>query len=271
MAKKFEYKLPKHEVLYGVEVPIGDLKIDDKAQRTLNKKRAEQLADTFVPEAVGTIIVSERESGGKYIIDGQHRWYASKLKGLESVVCEVHKGLTQVDEATLFLIKNRESSRPSALDEYHIGLTGNIPLFVETDKAIRSRGLTMGSSSANTIGAVSGVLRITDKYGPEILERTLAIAEGAWGRNPETWDGMLPGGISEVIGRHSDKITSDEDLAHRIGSRMPAFRWKGEVQSQSSGGGARHSGTGGRIMTCYHMIIEVWNRGRRSPATRIEV
>lgn len=271
MAKRYEYQLPEHEVLYGIEVPIDDLKIDPEAQRTLNKRRAERLAEDFVPEAVGTIIVSERESGEKFIIDGQHRWWASKLKDKKTVVCEIHKGLNQAEEATLFLIKNRESSRPSAMDEYRIGLTGGIPLFVDTDNVIHKHGLSLGSSSANTIGAVNGVLRITGKYGAETLDRTLAIAEGAWGRSAETWDGMLLGGIGEFLGRHSDKITSDEDLAQRIGKWNPAWKWKGEVHARSTGGGTKHSGTGGRVMTCYHIVVDVWNRGRRSEATRIEI
>ncbi|MFW0790849.1 DUF6551 family protein [Gordonia sp. CPCC 205333] len=271
MANKYEYKLPEHAVEYGETVPTTDLKIDPQAQRTLNEKRAQKLAEEFIPEAVGTIIVSERDNGDKFIVDGQHRWRASQLLGRDSVVCEIHHGLTQTEEAILFLIKNRESSKPSAIDEYQIGLTGGIPLFVDTEKILKSHGLSMGTTSVNTVGAVNGVLRITDKYGPDVLHRTLTIAEHAWGRTAETWDGMLLGGIGEVVGRHGEQIQNDEELAKKIGKKGPAFQWKANVHALSTAGGTQHSGTGGRVMTCYSLIIQTWNKGRRSEASKIVV
>lgn len=271
MAKSYEYVLRKHDVDYGVRVPIDDLTIDKQAQRTLNERRAQKLASEFIPEAVGTIIISQRENGDKFIVDGQHRWRASQLLDYDTVVCEVHKGLTQTEEAILFLIKNRESSRPSALDEYKIGLTGGIPLFVDTEAVLQKHGLAMGATSVNAVGAVNGVLRITDKYGADILNRTLDVAEEAWGRTPETWDGMLLGGLGEFLGRHGEQITSDSELARKVGKKAPAWKWKSEVHALSTAGGTQHSGTGGRVMTCYHQIVNLWNKGRRSEATKIVI
>ncbi|WP_342660401.1 hypothetical protein Rruber_00235 [Rhodococcus ruber] len=269
MGTKYEYKLPKHPVDYGVEVKVADLRIDPQAQRTLNERRAQKLADEFIAEAIGAIIVSERANGDMYIVDGQHRWRASQLLGRETVMCEVHRGLTQTEEAVLFLIKNRESTRPSAIDEYVIGLTGGIPLFVDTEKTLVAHGLKMGTTSANSVGAVNGVLRITDKYGAETLDRTLTVAEMAWGRVPATWDGMLLGGIGEFLGRHGAMVNDDNELAKKIAKAGHAEGWRGKVHSISSAGGTQHSGTGGRVMTCYHLLVQQWNKGRRSEATKI--
>lgn len=268
MAAKYQYKLPEHEVDYGVPVKVADLKIDPQAQRTLVEKRAQRLADEFIPAAIGTIIVSERENGEKYIVDGQHRWRACQLLGQEYVMCEVHRGLTQTEEAVLFLIKNRESARPAAIDEYVIGLTGGIPVFVDTEKVLVAHGLKMGNTSVNSIGAVNGVLRITDKYEAETLDRTLTVAEKAWGRSADTWDGMLLGGIGEFLGRHGSMV-NDEELAKKIAKAGSAAGWRGNVHSISTAGGTQHSGTGGRVMTCYHLIVHQWNKGRRSEATKI--
>lgn len=271
MAKSYEYKLPDHPVDYGVEVATADLKIDPQAQRTLNERRAQKLAETFIAKAVGTIIVSKRANGDMYIVDGQHRWRASQLLGINTVMCEVHHGLSQMEEAILFLIKNRESTRPSALDEYQIGLTGEIPLFVDTQEILDKHKLAMGTTSVNAIGAVNGVLRITEKYGADVLDRTLSVAEGAWDRTPETWDGMLLGGLGEFIGRHGDQVTDDDELAKKIGKKAPSWKWRSEVHALSTAGGTQHSGTGGRVMTCYHLIVTTWNKGRRSEATKIVV
>lgn len=261
MASKYQYVLPKHKVDYGVEIPIPELKIDPQAQRTLNEKRAQGIADNLVREAVGSIVVSERNDGSKYIVDGMHRKRACELEGIQSMIAEVHQGLNQQEEATLFLIKNREANKPNPLDEYKVGLTAGIPLFVDTEKVLQKHSLEMRSTSANSIGAVAGVLRITERYGAEILDRTLGVAEKAWGRNASTWDGMLLGGIGMFLGRHS--VTDDEELAKKIAKKGPAERWIGNVHALATSGGLHHSGTGSRVSVCYQMIIREWNKGRR--------
>lgn len=258
---RYAYWLPTHEVDYGVTVAVADLKIDPQAQRSLNEKRAQMIADALVPEALGSIVVSQRPSGEYYVVDGMHRKRVCELVGLDTMTAEVHRGLTQQEEAILFLIKNRESNKPNALDEYKVGLTAGLPLFVDTDKVLDAHGLEMGSTTSSSIGAVAGVLRITENYGPEVLDRTLTVAEGAWGRAATTWDGMLLGGIGMFLGKHGD-VVNDADLAMKIAKTGPAGAWVGKVHALASGGGLHNSGTGSRVSTCYGLIKSVWNKGK---------
>jgi hypothetical protein len=269
MVSKYHYELRKHRVEFGVEMAVGDIEVDPQAQRTLNEKRAQYMADNFVEEAVGTLVVSQRADGRKFIVDGMHRKRVLGLRGIEKATCEVHHDLSQTEEAVLFLIKNRESSGPSAIDEYKIGLTGGIPLFVDTEQVLNAKGLSVGATSTNSVGAVNGILRITDKYGPDVLKRTLDVAEEAWGRTPETWDGMLLGGLGMFLGKHGAQVDSNKELAKRLAKRGQAYHWKSIVHSLSTHGGTTHSGTGGRVSICYGEIVKVWNKSRRSEATKI--
>ena len=154
-------------------------------------------------------------------MDGLHRKRVFELVGISHITCEVHHGLSQQEEAILFLIKNRESNKPSAFDEYTVGLTANLPLFVDTNKVLQAHSLSVGSSSANMIGAVAGVLRITELYGPDVLDRTLSVAEAAWGRTKATWDGMLLGGLGKFLGIHGTIVNDRELAAKRRSSPMP--------------------------------------------------
>src|SRR4030095_1274561 len=258
---KYQYILADHPVEHGVSVNVDSLKIDPNAQRALSEKRAQAIVDEFVPEAVGSIVVSERKNGKRYIVDGMHRHRDIQLRGEKTIVAEIHKGLTQKEEAMLFLIKNRETKGPSAFDEYRIGLTAKLPLFADTQRALDAHGLTVGSTSTNTVGAVNGILRITNTYGAEILDRTLRVAEKAWGRSPATWDGMLLGGIGQFLGRHGD-IVDDEELASKMAKAGPAQAWIGKVCSLATAGGMHHSGTGSRVATCYTLLLAHWNRGK---------
>jgi hypothetical protein len=142
---RYSYDLPVHHVNYGVEVKISDLKIDSEAQRTLNEGQAQSIANNLVKEAIGPIVVSKRANNDLYIVDGQHRWRVCALAGIRTIRAEIHEGLNQPQEAVLFLIKNRESHKPRPLDEYRVGLTGKVPLFVDTDRVL-SRRTTSGSA-----------------------------------------------------------------------------------------------------------------------------
>ncbi|MEU2722755.1 DUF6551 family protein [Streptomyces smyrnaeus] len=253
---------------YGIELPITKLNIDPQAQRTLNERRSQTIAKNLVREAIGSIIVSERSDGEFYIVDGQHRWRACALAGIPTIRAEVHHGLTQAQEAILFLIKNRESHKPRPIDEYHVGLTGGVPLFVDTDRILEKHGLSLGSSSTNSVGAVSGVLQIVDRYGATVFDRTLTVAEEAWGRSAETWDGMLLGGIGAFLGRWGD-LVDDKELARKIINMGTAAKWRSEILSQSSRGGFNNSGTGSRVTTAYRLVATAWNKGRKAE-NRIE-
>ncbi|BBY01512.1 hypothetical protein [Mycobacterium seoulense] len=150
-----------------------------------------------------------------------------------------------------------------------IGLTGGIPLFVDTEETLVAHDPNIGATSANSVRAINGVLRITDKYGAETLDRTLTVAEKAWGYTAATWDGMLLGGIGKFLGRHGALVDNDDELAKKTAKARHAEAWRGKVHSISSAGGTQHSGTGGWAMTCYNLLVQQWSKHRRSEAIKI--
>lgn len=275
MPSQYDYALNAHDVQCH-KVKVADLNIDLEVQRTANKQRIDKIAAKFVPEAVGTLVVSERKipvgtlapAGRRqlvkrklYVVDGQHRLEVLKLLGIEEVWAEVHYGLTQEDEAVLFMIRNRETQAPNAVDEYRIALKGEVKLFVDTDKVIRDHGLSMGTSSTNVIGAVRGVVKIVDQHGPDVLSRCLDIAEASWGRTAESWDGMILGGLSMFVARYGD-VADEAELVRKLRVKTAAH-WKREIndKAKSDAGG---SGTGSRNYAALNLIKEAYNLRRRA-------
>ncbi|QKG24313.1 hypothetical protein ACTIVE_5956 [Actinomadura verrucosospora] len=192
-----------------------------------------------------------------------HRCHACKLAGVTSIKAEIHHGLDQQQEAVLFLIKNRESAKVSTLDEYKVGLTAGDALCVAVDATLQKHALKLGGSSTNSVGAVSAVLRITGRYGEDVLDRTLSIAEKAWGRSKESWDGMLIGGLALFLSRHGDDI-DDDVLAQKMQKEGLAGYWRAKVLTVSSNGGYNNSGTGSRESACYQLVRDAWNKGRKA-------
>lgn len=260
---RYTYELPEHVVEYGVKVKISELKVDTEAQRSLNEARAKGIAKGIIPDALGSIVVSQRPNGDRYVVDGMHRCRACDIAGIETITAEIHHGLDQQQEAVLFLIKNRESAKVSTLDEYKVGLTAGDALCVSVDRVLQKHSLKLGGSSTNSVGAVSAVLRIASRHGEDVLDRTLSIAEQAWGRAKESWDGMLIGGLALFLSRHGDDI-DDEALAQKMMKEGLAPFWRAKVLTVSSNGGYNNSGTGSRETACYQLVRDAWNKGRKA-------
>lgn len=260
---KYEYTLPPHKVEHAT-LPLDTLLIDPQAQRAKSMPRIKRLATHFMPQAAGTLVVSERDDGSRYLVDGMHRREAGVLAGVSELPCEIHYGLTQQDEAQLFLIKNREGTKPSAADEYHIGLTAGLPIYVDTQSVLEKMDLKVGNgTSANQVGAIAGVINIVDRYDAETLERTLRVAEMAWSRDKGAcWDGTLVGGLGMFVGRHPE--VDDIQLAEKIGRHGNTVKWIGDVMGRATMYGQQHAGGGGRVGAMYHLVVEVWNIRRRS-------
>jgi hypothetical protein len=262
---RYEYDLAEHRVELLDAVRLADLRVDPDAQRILNERRAQRLADRFLPEAAGAVVVSRRGDGSLYLVDGQHRVRGALLAGVPTLPAEVHHDLSRRDEATLFLLKNREGVRPSALDEYRVGLTAGLPLFTDTDAELQRRDLTAGSTGPHTVGAVSGVLRLTEQYGPATLGRTLDVALAAWGRSDgRCWDGTLLGGVGTFLGKHGEDVDDDALLARKIAKRGTAHQWIGATVQQASAFGTQQAGGAGRLSACYRLVVSAWNAGRRT-------
>lgn len=98
-AKRGDTARPKY-----IKINSRDLLIPEHAQRKFNIHHGDNLAAHFTMEKYKPIDVSFR-NGKYYVIDGQHRLYAMKKcnGGDCSILCYVHYGMTEHDEAMFFL------------------------------------------------------------------------------------------------------------------------------------------------------------------------
>jgi hypothetical protein len=171
-----------------VTVRLGDLRISQRAQRSIINTWTTHLSNAFDLNLVGTLTVSHRE-GVFWILDGQHRFvalrkYVQDQFGDEwadwTVVCDVFEGLDEEDEAHLFLeLNNRRSV--SAFDKFKVGVTAELPEPTDIDRVVRASGLTVAKGKRpNTISAV-GALQFVYRLGDApLLRLTITAIANAW-------------------------------------------------------------------------------------------
>lgn len=258
----YPYSLDSHEIRFA-QLSKKQLRVDLAVQRDASIPHVDKMSGTnWQPMAAGTLVVNRRKNGEYYIVDGQHRWLAAPDDFL--FMCEVHEGLDPSEEATLFLIKNRESKKPNPKAEWKLGLKAGLPLFLDTRDVLEKYNLSLGypppGEDMLVIRAISGVLAVTAQSGVEVLDKTLSTLQVAFKRDVNGFDGQLIGGMARFIVKHPEV-----DLA-KLGWKMSledARRWVAAVHARASDQGLHYSGTGSRKIAAYQLILECWNKGRR--------
>lgn len=197
-------------------IPLDDLKVDaPKRQRKLRTRRVNQIYRKFDPNALGQGTVSERDNGDLILLDAQHRLEAMRkrindgLPAPSALECRVFKGLTEEEEARLFLTIN-ETNRPSMLDRWFPRIAaGDEELVGEIATALDKWGWEVsGTTGRGKITAVAS-LEWVAREGVEVCERldadinlvdlVLQVITDAWGHESANVNGDLLRGIGALL------------------------------------------------------------------------
>jgi hypothetical protein len=155
---------------------VDDLEVDPAYQRGLDQRRADEIAKTFEPARLGTVVVSRREDGTNVVIDGQTRCAGACGAGHGDTLvrCEVFTGLTRQKEAELFLKLNNGRKPVGALDKYKARLVAEEPVAMEIERIVRGRKLRIGvGQRARVIQAIHAVESVHRRQ--KNLGRTLDV------------------------------------------------------------------------------------------------
>ena len=118
-------------------IPIDLLDVDYAYQR-VRTSHVNEIHDEWDNDQCDYLIVSYRDDKF-YIIDGQHRYYAALMKGIENLPCIIRTGLAMEDEARIFVKMNTSRKPLKPYDTYKANIAnGNesIPE-VKTDMGVK--------------------------------------------------------------------------------------------------------------------------------------
>ncbi len=148
-------------------LPLRELHVDERYQRTLNKRAVERVAKNWSWPACGVLLVSRRPDGRYYIFDGQHRWESAKAsagakwgKEIEALPCLVFNDLSFKDEAKGFLGANTERRAMYVAQQYNALIVAGDPMALKARELVQvaKREVAMGAGP-KTISCISGIIR----------------------------------------------------------------------------------------------------------------
>lgn len=172
-------------------VNINALVNDEEYQRAIVPKRLVAMKNQWDPGRFLPIVVNRRAGEDMFhVVDGHHRVetirrlpddIAKDLRG--AIPATIREGLSQQQEAALFVSLQRDHKNPTLLEEFRAQIVGGIPEALAIQHVVRSAGLevaTPSSQGAGNIKAISALRTIYRRNGAEGMKTVLAISRGAW-------------------------------------------------------------------------------------------
>ncbi len=215
---------------YQKSVSLDAVIVDQRVQRTEgpDQRRVDKMASMFNPDALGVLILSEREDGTLVCLDGMHRCLSARKAGHTALMeSKVFTGLTLPEEASLFLLYN-DKKDPSAVSKFNARVVAGDPVAQEIDRIVRSHGWKVSVSThpgcINAINKTENVYRtgagsVANGEHPDILDRVLSIITAAWGYDQHGVHQAMLAGVAQVIGRFGTMVDSDKMVAEIGGTR----------------------------------------------------
>lgn len=163
---------------FGVEmwIPTEQLMIDEETQRGIMISQVEKIINEFNPSSLGRITVSKRKDG-YYVTNGQHRLIALRKIGIDKAPCivienphEEEKDIKRFD-AINFLEINQNSQAVRAIDKYRIGVSAQLPDWLNVKQVIEENGLRAGTTR-NSVNALACIHRyINSSKNPKTITK----------------------------------------------------------------------------------------------------
>lgn len=247
-------------------VNIADIKIDPEAQRELLPGWVKARVGGFDPDKLGTITVNRRDGGELHAIDGQHRVELLRAVGWgdQSIFATYFEGLTQAEEAALFLALN--DNRPvSTFAKFKPRVTAGEAVASDIQRIVNLAGFAIAKNAAT--GHITAVASLEYVYrggrgssakgGPAALAKTLKTIDAAWGREAANFNGHVIEGVGLVHLRYAS--VNQEALV----AKLTALR--GGAAGLVAKGGQARDVRGGRMGFCVAgVIVDLYNKGRRA-------
>jgi len=259
-------------------VLIENLNVDGAYQRDLRHDLVNKIGRSYDIVKAGAILVSEREDGQLWVVDGQHRMAGAQQAGETELIAHVVHGLTQEQEAELRLARNDRKS-DTQQEKWRSRLVMGDPKAHAIEEIVMQHGTEINHTPVTYrgINAIATLELLYDLDGKGVwLGRVLRAVqdafldpdydgppEGAPRIDPSNASTSMLKAICWFLGQHVDEREAnyDEFIARLRQTGHEDIRRKA-VSHRAANGGALW-------LNYYRGLVEMWNF-RRSDAKKLK-
>lgn len=209
-------------------VDLDRIGFDPSYQREVKGKH-KRIVTSFNPDALGIILVGEREDGSLWCVDGRQRITALGKMSRKTVRAEVFKSDGPEHEAQVFKLVNMNRMALTAQEQFKALLTGGDELAWKINETVQKCGFRIRTSSYGRnsksngyydVTAIKMLLHYGKLSGMEPITFALETIKAAW---PEDRIANSHGILSGLIILHTRKkgVVDNERLLPRLRSVTP--------------------------------------------------
>jgi hypothetical protein len=246
-----------------VFVHKGSLAVDQTYQRKMNDSKRLRIASAFNWAAFGVLIVARRPDGSLWVIDGQHRLAAAQSRSdIEMVPVIIFDFKGEVaDEATDFLIANRDRRPLDGIESFRALLVSGDPIAVQVNEMLERSGkvIAKNAHTANSIRCVRALTYCMTKDARTMRAIWPLIVELA---GEAVIDMRLVFGMFELERRLIDAQDNPRSLTEKDHQSKLIVRGHAAV-TEAIGKAAAYYNKGGQVVYAKG-ILNLLNHGKKN-------
>ena len=229
------------------------LEVDPSYQRSIENPESQaliaQIAHAWHWGRAQLLTVSRRD-GRLFVVDGQHRLAAAKLRGdIQQLPCLIEEYTDVAEEAALFNDLNDRRRPVSALDKFRAAVVAGDADCIAIGAALERAGLTLAPHSnplfwkPGQLANIGGIRSAWKSYGPAATELALSVLADAFKGQVLSYAGTIfPGLVAVCTGGDGSDVIDDAALSRLIaalGARTQEDWRKAALREMAASGDGR--------------------------------
>jgi hypothetical protein len=251
------------EFIYFDKLHASKMFIDNGYQRPVSKEKINDMLKSFDEKALTALIVSKRENGTYAVIDGQHRYQAGKIAGVEYFNCLVYDGLEYKVEADMFHKINVKRGIVKSTLQFKSALEAQHEMAIHIKEIVENNGyhieFVKSTKPTNMIACVAELIKAY-QISPLHLDLVLQVLRAAYDGNKKSLAVYFIEGTSLFIKNHIKEINLKRFVTLLKNTPIDTLLEKAKKRKDFEGG---------RLGYCLEIqMLELYNKKLRTKIER---